>query len=165
MVNTQIISAPTLTKELKFDDRLFPRQPKFASKAGQLILELSEHGLQQQTILGKRLHLLPYEMSRMLDNLSPYVYSASTPGRERSSHLPTTPQEDSKLANWFVCPLCGHQRRIEGWDPEGYDDEIKIRDVRGLGKGHGSSVASEWTADGNSAGFKILRLWQSGVSR
>jgi len=59
------------------------------------------------------------------------------------------------LADWFACPLCGHQRPIEGWDPEDYDDEIKIRDVRGLGRDHGSTVASEWSANVDSAGLDI----------
>ena len=63
--------------------------------------------------------------------------------------------EEPKLANWFACPLCGHQRRIEGWDPESYADQIKIRDVRGLGKGHGSGVASEWAANVDSAGLDL----------
>jgi len=62
------------------------------------------------------------------------------------------------LTDWFVCPLCGHQRTISGWDPSGYDNEIKIRDVRGRGKGRGSEVASEWTVDVNSAGLDITAM-------
>ena len=41
------------------------------------------------------------------------------------------------------------------FDPEDYDDEIKIRNVKGLGREHGSTVASEWSADVDSAGLDI----------
>jgi hypothetical protein len=59
------------------------------------------------------------------------------------------------LTEWFVCPLCGHQRPIASWNPTYYDDEIKIRDVRGRGKGHGSVVDSEWSAAISSSGLDL----------
>ena len=68
---TSTVSVDRLIRELKLQ-KLFPRQPKFASKAAQLILELSEHGPQHQSDLGRKLDLRPYEVTRMLENL-PYV--------------------------------------------------------------------------------------------
>jgi hypothetical protein len=62
------------------------------------------------------------------------------------------------MTEWFLCPLCGHHRPISGWDPSGYDDEIKIRDVQGLGKGHGSTVASEWNASVDSSGLDLTAM-------
>jgi hypothetical protein len=59
------------------------------------------------------------------------------------------------LANWFACPLCGRQRPIAGWDPTLFDDEIKIRNLRGRGKGHGFGVDSEWNASLHSAGLDL----------
>lgn len=66
------ISTGCLTNELNLET-LFPRQQKFASKAVEIILELSMHGPQHQTALGKTVDLHPYEMTRLLEDLSPYV--------------------------------------------------------------------------------------------
>jgi hypothetical protein len=62
------------------------------------------------------------------------------------------------LADWFACPLCGRQRPIAGWDPLLFDDEIKIRDVVGKGKGHGFEAASEWSASEYSAGLDLKAM-------
>jgi hypothetical protein len=62
------------------------------------------------------------------------------------------------LADWFACPLCGRQRPIEGWDPSSFDDEIKIRNVKGLGRGRGSEVESEWSAVVDSAGLNLMEM-------
>ena len=53
---------------------IFPKQPRFAAKSAQLVLELLEHGPQHQTNLCKTLELSPYEMTRILDHLSAYVF-------------------------------------------------------------------------------------------
>ena len=50
------------------------------------------------------------------------------------------------MAVFFVCPLCGRQRPVDGWDPSGYRDEITLRDGTGLGKGHGFEYSYERTA-------------------
>jgi hypothetical protein len=68
----QTLSADRLNRELNLDRR-FPRQLKFASKAAQLILELVEHTPQPRSDVGNKLDLRPYELTRMLENLSPYV--------------------------------------------------------------------------------------------
>ena len=46
----------------------------------------------------------------------------------------------------FVCPLCGRQRPVSGWDPLGYRDEITLRDGRGLGRARGFEYSNERTA-------------------
>lgn len=62
------------------------------------------------------------------------------------------------MTDWFLCPLCGRQRPIAGWDPTLYDGEIKIRDVRGKGKNHGFAVDSEWDASQYSAGLDLEEM-------
>ena len=47
---------------------------------------------------------------------------------------------------FFVCPLCGRQRPVSGWDPLGYTDEITLRDGRGMGRTRGFEYSNERTA-------------------
>lgn len=51
------------------------------------------------------------------------------------------------LVVFFVCPLCGRQRPVDGWDPISYRDEITLRDGTGLGRGHGFEYSDERTAN------------------
>jgi hypothetical protein len=55
------------------------------------------------------------------------------------------------LADWFACPLCGHQRPIAGWNPLHYGNDIKIREVVGKGKRHGFEAYDERSASQDSA--------------
>ena len=51
------------------------------------------------------------------------------------------------MAVYFVCPLCGRQRPVAGWDPFGFRDEIILRDGRGRGYGRGFEYNDERTAE------------------
>lgn len=51
------------------------------------------------------------------------------------------------MAVFFVCPLCGRQRPVSGWDPSEYLDEITLRDGIGAGRGQGFEYSNERTAD------------------
>ena len=53
------------------------------------------------------------------------------------------------LAVYFVCPLCGRQRPVRGWDPSFYADEITLRDGKGMGYGRGFEYSNERIADGS----------------
>jgi len=51
------------------------------------------------------------------------------------------------MAVYFVCPLCGRQRPVAGWDPIYYRDEITLRDGKGRGYGRGFEYSDERTAE------------------
>jgi len=50
------------------------------------------------------------------------------------------------MATFFVCPLCGRQRPVNGWTPFLLGDEVILRDGSGRGRGAGFEYTNERTA-------------------
>ncbi len=52
------------------------------------------------------------------------------------------------MGEHFLCPLCGRQRPVKGWNPYFYRDEIIIREIVGLGRGRGFLTVSQRATKG-----------------
>ena len=52
---------------------------------------------------------------------------------------------DYERMSLWICPLCGKQVSIRYYDPSGFADDIVIIQLRGLGRGRGFEVVSEYS--------------------
>ncbi len=62
------------------------------------------------------------------------------------------------MAEFFVCPLCGRQRPVSGWDPVAFRDDITLRDGVGKGWGGGFEYSNERTADIDHGDLDIVAM-------
>ena len=62
------------------------------------------------------------------------------------------------MVEMFKCPLCGHRRTVQGWNPISLNDTITVQEVRGAGRGHGFVTAWEDDATLTPTGLDLLAM-------
>lgn len=62
------------------------------------------------------------------------------------------------MGEFFVCPLCGRQRPVSGWDPASLRDVILLREGVGKGRGRGFEYGHERTADSDHGDLDIAAM-------
>lgn len=62
------------------------------------------------------------------------------------------------MVEFFKCPLCGHRRTVNGWNPILLDDTVMVQEVRGAGRGHGFVTVSEQDATRTFTGLSLLGM-------
>ena len=50
---------------------------------------------------------------------------------------------------FLVCPLCGKLAHLSRFNPDEYDDDIQVVEMKGLGRGKGFEVTSRFSALGD----------------
>lgn len=56
------------------------------------------------------------------------------------------------MGEFIQCPLCGKLTKLDGYDPSGFDDDIYVKTVTGLGRGRGF----KWSPPRSVLGDKVV---------